>query len=370
MTPALAVHTRLQELGYSNFIWVGHKYNQAQAVETSPEYQIVTKLPHTKFIDLRTGKLVRSWRESWEDFKLFLINFTRIPWGFIKALLILIRYRPQVIISFGGYLAVPIVFWAWILRVPAVTHEQTVVAGLANKIIGRFVQKVLISWPQSAKYYPQDKVVHTGNPIRSELLHPSSSPIPVSDDLPTIYITGGNQGAVVINQAVFQALPDLLTMANVIHQTGSAPVTTTALQNLNIPREVSSRYYHQPYFTSDQVGAILHQADVMVSRAGANIMTEALLLHIPTIFIPIPWVSHNEQLLNAQAAADTGISLVLQEQELTKDTLLQAITHLIQLRQHNQSTTGSSWEQAMAAADNLVVPNATNRVVDEITSIL
>ena len=117
-------------------------------------------------------------------------------------------------------MAVPVVFWGFLLGVPVVTHEQTVVSGLANKFIALLSEKVLVSWPESLPHFPAGKVIFTGNPIRREVLRSSSRP--AAGRLPMVYITGGSLGAHAINVAVSEVLLQLVSKYKLIHQTGSS----------------------------------------------------------------------------------------------------------------------------------------------------
>lgn len=370
MTPALAVISELKKRGYHRFVWVGQKYNQIGATNVSPEYQTVARLGNIKFVDLRAGKFVRSWYQGPGQLWLALINLVRVPWGFVKALWIMIRYRPHIIVSFGGFLALPIVIVGKLFRRKVVSHEQTVVTGLANKIIGRFADKVLISWGESAEYYPPHKVILTGNPVREGITKVQTNTIHFIDNLPVIYVTGGNQGAFTINKAVFEALPQLLKVANVIHQTGESIETVTALRNLQISPDLADRYIHKPYFFEEELGEVFNKSHLIISRAGANTITEILYLGIPAILIPIPWVSRNEQYLNGQMVATTGLGAVLPQKSLSAQTLLDLTYGALQNIQQGVGFLGESLTIVKAKAQNLINPNAAARIVDTIEAVL
>ncbi len=365
MTPALAIQSRLREEGFSNFIWIGHKYNQTHATTTSPEYKTVKAMPDTRFIDLPAGKLVRSWHKSFEQLVLAVKNLLKIPYGFILAFWIILRNRPLIVASFGGYLGLPVVISAWMLRIPAITHEQTVVSGLANRMIAKFVNKIFISWPDSASYYPADKTILSGNPIRPEVFMQQSNLLNFdSYKLPTIYITCGNQGAVVINRAVLAALPDLLTRANIIHQTGSAEATKLLLEELVIPLELKPRYFQKDFFFANEVGEAFAKADFVIARAGANTVTELLALGKPALLIPIPWVTQNEQFKNAKYLEDLGIAHILPQQELTAETLLSSVDSLLSILHSEELSQSIQAAQKSYPKDaaNIIVKNMLNLV--------
>jgi UDP-N-acetylglucosamine--N-acetylmuramyl-(pentapeptide) pyrophosphoryl-undecaprenol N-acetylglucosamine transferase len=370
MTPALAVLSELQSRGYQNFVWVGHKYNQAGASDTSPEYKTVAEKLGVKFIDLRSGKLVRSWHRSPADLYLAIVNLVRIPWGFLKAGYIVLSQRPSVIASFGGYLAIPIVFWARLFGIKILMHEQTVLTGVSNSLIGKLADIICISWETSKQYYPAHKTVFTGNPLRPEIFTTNSNRFRFSNNLPVIYITPGNQGSLLINKAVWEILPQLLEVANVVHQTGSAIETVTELAKLQIPQDKPGRYLHQPYVYADEVGEIFAKADLVIARGGANTVTELLALGKLSITIPIPWVTKNEQTLNAKVLADTGLGYLLPQSELTSSKLLDLINKAIEHLTNQQGWKAQPLAQAQHTAQLLVRRNAAALITDKLEVLI
>ena len=141
-------------------VWFGHRHSLWGDPSDSAEYREVTAAG-IPFYDLWAGKFYRT---------LNPLKLIRIPYGFLQAFHYLITLKPSGIVSFGGYLAVPTVICGWLLGIPSVTHEQTVVGGWANRLIALFAQKIAVSWPESLKYYPQHKTILTGLPLRPEIL--------------------------------------------------------------------------------------------------------------------------------------------------------------------------------------------------------
>jgi len=217
LTPALAVIEEFKKYGYNNFLWIGRKKTMRKDVNLSAEFRVIQKDLNIPFKEIATGKIIKFWDVS--SFFDFLFNIIKIPIGFVQSLFVLLRCRPKVIISFGGYLAVPVVIAGWLLRIPSVTHEQTVVVGKANKIISKLSRKIFVSWKESLKYFNKSKCKVTGNPVRKEIFNIETNNYKVNEGLKTIYITGGNQGAHVINEAVIKIIETLLAKNNVIHQT-------------------------------------------------------------------------------------------------------------------------------------------------------
>jgi UDP-N-acetylglucosamine--N-acetylmuramyl-(pentapeptide) pyrophosphoryl-undecaprenol N-acetylglucosamine transferase len=370
LTPALAVHAELKKRGYSNFLWVGHKKNQSKSKSISAEYQIVTN-EGVKFINLRSGKLIRKWTR--ETFLNGLMQIIYLKLGFIKAFYIILRYRPKLIMSFGGFLAVPIVFWGKIFRVKVITHEQTIVVGLANKIISKFADKILISWEESKKFFTQKKVIFTGNPIRREIFSKKSECLTKEFDpkLPILYITGGNQGAHEINKRVFEILDKLLEDFNVIHQTGSSSVTGDYLfakefkNKLTLPKKC--RYAVRDFIDAAEIGEAFQKSNLILSRAGANTVTEILATGKLCILIPIPWASNNEQFLNANLVKSTGLGYILEQNDaLSSQQLYSVILNALSLIKSGKDWINSDLEECQKRASSLITLDAPVRVANEI----
>ncbi|TSC88343.1 MAG: iron compound ABC transporter ATP-binding protein [Microgenomates group bacterium Gr01-1014_16] len=304
-TSALEVAIALQKEDWQ-IIWFGHRHSLWGDSSDSAEYREVTAAGF-KFCNLYAGKFYR----TYNPLKLILI-----PVGFLQSLLLLLLHRPDGIVSFGGYLAVPTVISGWLLGIPSITHEQTVVAGLANKLISYFVKKIAVSWPESIRYYPKDKTIVTGLPIRPEIITASKS-----QTRNLIYITGGKNGSHVINKAVFSALPKLLKKYQVIHQTG--------FRDIKIARSIKHANYETFDYDSAKAINSIKEAAVVISRAGAHITYELGVLSKRCVLIPIPWVSHNEQLKNAQALSSQAI--ILPQNLLSPSTLVSSIKSALAL---------------------------------------
>ncbi|MCA9379478.1 UDP-N-acetylglucosamine--N-acetylmuramyl-(pentapeptide) pyrophosphoryl-undecaprenol N-acetylglucosamine transferase [Candidatus Dojkabacteria bacterium] len=370
MTPALAVISELRKRGYDNFVWVGHKHNQFGSSTESPEYRLVSE-QGIKFIDLPAGKLTRNWGS---EFKAGVINLLKVPYGFVKGFWVVLRERPALVMSFGGYIALPVAIAARLTGRRVITHEQTAVTGLTNKVLPYFANKVLISWPSSAKYYPKQKTVLTGNPIRPEILQPNSHSFHFDNDLPVLFVTGGNQGSHKINQAVFASLEKLLEICNVIHQTGNSSVTRdweeARSRKTSLPKDLQGRYIPRDFIGTGEFGEVFARADLIVARSGANTTYEILALGKRAIFIPIPWVTHNEQFMNAQIAADTGLAVILPENELSAASLYDKIRQGLYLHKEGHDYKGLEFASAVATARKLVIPDAAVQIADQIELLI
>lgn len=296
VTPALAVIDRIKERSkYTHLVFVGRKYTSEKEKHVeSFEYKEVTarKVP---FIHLSTGRLTRLL--SLRSF----LNIFQIPKGLLAAWNILKQEKPDAVLSFGGYIALPIAICAKLQKIPVFTHEQTIVPGLANKYISLFADTIFLSFPESAMYFKGKNIILSGNPIRQSVL--TGKKMNLGKE-PCIYVTGGSLGAHAVNVLIEEILSELLEKYFVIHQTGNVKEFNDyeRLAKLRdaLPQELKERYILKEHVTDDEIGGIYKTADVVVGRAGANTFFEVVALKIPTVFIPLPWSANHEQELHAQ----------------------------------------------------------------------
>ncbi len=329
-TSALPVIKRFREENPNvELIWFGHKHSLKGDKNTTLEYRDITDLG-IRFIDLPAGKFYRTYDP---------VRLLKIPLGFIVATYHLLKNRPNAILSFGGYIAVPVVISGWFLGIPSITHEQTVVVGYANKLISKFAKKILISHEESSKYFPPEKTVLSGLPLRKELFEVRSDEFGLENDLPVLYITAGKTGSHKINSVVADCLSDLLQRFNVIHQCGdysryddysNLKKTYELLLHEDKKENNQSEYPRGKYFVrkfigKDIIGEVFSKSDILLSRAGAHITAEIKAFGKAAVLVPIPWVSHNEQYLNASLLEDMGLAVILNENELSCENLLEKL---------------------------------------------
>lgn len=371
LTPALAVLDELKERDFNNIVWVGRRYAQVGDRRKSSEYKLIRK-KGIKFYDLKTGRLQRKWvgKTFWIGIKQLL----RIPLGFYQSFSIVLKEKPDIIVSFGGYLAVPVVIASKLLFKKVVTHEQTITSGLANKIIGRLANKVFISWEESRKFFPKRKTVKTGNPIRKSVLRVDTNEFNFDNDLPIIYVTGASQGSNTINWRLLEILPKLLKRTNIIHQTGSSSVTndhTKALKaKKRLPKKLKNNYVVKKHIFSSEIGEVFHKSIFIVSRSGANTVTEILALGKPAILIPIPWTSGDEQTKNARFLERVGLADVIIQDELTPELLHDRIILMLDKIEEGKNLNGVSWEAIKKSAKVKTNLDAAKLIVDELEKLL
>jgi UDP-N-acetylglucosamine--N-acetylmuramyl-(pentapeptide) pyrophosphoryl-undecaprenol N-acetylglucosamine transferase len=190
LTPAVAVIDEIirRKLPWE-IIFIGRMYAVEGSSEKAKEEEVITS-KKIRFVPFTTGRLQRA-------FSLYtIVSLVKIPFGFVQALILCTREKPDIVVSFGGYIALPVVVASYISGIPVLTHEQTRVPGLSNRIIARFARKICISFPDIRHTFPRERTVYTGLPIRKEIFETPLKPafsLPVKK-YPLIYITGGTTG--------------------------------------------------------------------------------------------------------------------------------------------------------------------------------
>ena len=264
---------------------------------------------------ISSGKLRRYF-----DLKNFSDPF-RVAKGYFEALRLMKRYKPDVVFSKGGFVAVPVVLAAKHYKIPVIIHESDMTPGLANKICIPSAAKVCCNFPETLKYLPEGKAVLTGSPIRAELLQGDRLAglqyTNLSAAKPIILVIGGSLGSVKVNGAVRSILPKLLEQFQVIHICGKGNLDESLI---GTPGYVQYEYVDSP------LKHLFAAADLIVSRAGANSICEILALRKPNVLIPLSAAaSRGDQILNANSFAKQGYSTVLEEEKVTDATLFDAI---------------------------------------------
>lgn len=260
-----------------------------------------------------------------------LKNFTdplRVLKGYGEALKLLKKYKPDVIFSKGGFVAVPVVFAAKHYHIPVIIHESDMTPGLANKLCIPSAYKVCHNFPETADQLPADKAVLSGSPIRQELFEGNKEAglrlCGFDHSRPVLLVIGGSLGAAAVNEAVREALPTLLKNYQIIHICGKGKIDKTYRQTPG---------YIQFDYVKDELRDLLAAADVVISRAGSNAICELLALHKPNVLIPLPAkASRGDQLLNAESFRKQGFSFLLEEENVTTQTLCQAVDHVYKHR--------------------------------------
>ena len=317
VTPNLALIPFLQNEGFCVH-YIGMK--------NSIEESLICACPNVTFHSVRSGKFRRYF--SWKNFS----DPFRVLAGILDARHIIQTVQPAAIFSKGGFVTVPVAFAAKQLRIPFLLHESDYTPGLANRIAIRSASKVLVTFEDTLPH-TRSKGICTGTPIRSELFaghaQRGKQYLQFFDEKPILLCMGGSQGAVAINHALREALPLLLPRFNIVHLCGAS----------NLDSACSHEGYRQFEYMQDELPDIMAAADVVVSRAGANSIFEFLAVGLPALLIPLPKSSsRGDQILNAHYFSRKGYASILEQENLTSESLAQAVQSLYANR-HQYITT-------------------------------
>ncbi len=298
------------------------------------------------FVAISAGKLRRYF--SWQNFT----DVFRIVRGVVQAYGLIGRHKPDVVFSKGGFVSFPVAFAAWLRRIPVVAHESDLTPGLANRLVMPFVATLCVSFPHTQVGNDKVRVVHTGTPLRPEILEGEPergrARLGLDHSKPLLVVTGGSLGADALNAVVRSALPALGARFNILHVCGPGKMSA-----------IEQPGYIQREYVDEGWGDILAAADVVLSRAGANALFELLALRKLHLLVPLSAkASRGDQLANAAYAEQQGFSAVLMEEALDAQALVSALQTLLAKR--------AAYEGAMSQFANL---DATQLIVDELNRL-
>lgn len=308
VTPNIALLPGLKRTGY-DIHYIGSK--------NGIEKQLIER-EGIPYHSINTGKLRRYF-----DLKNFSDAF-RVVDGFRQAYLLLGQLKPSIVFSKGGFVSCPVVWAAWLRRIPAVIHESDITPGLTNKLSMPFARTVCYTFPESEPHIPASKGVRTGMPIREGLFGGSRSNgksiCGFNNPKPNIMVIGGSQGSEKINSIVRNVLDILLKDFNICHICGKG--------NMKTELDIKHGYKQFEYINEEQPD-VFAMADLVVSRAGATVLFELLALKKPNLLIPLSKAaSRGDQILNAASFEKQGFSMVLHEEKLDEISLVNAIQNL------------------------------------------
>lgn len=291
VTPLLAVSEALYELEPgAEFLWVGTK--------DGPERESVCRYG-MEFRVISSGRLRRFWALS------NLLTPFSVLKGLFDALSLVRRWKPDIVVSAGGFVAVPVVWAAWLSRVPVHIHQMDWRPGLANRLAAPFARSVSAVFDKSKGDFSAKKITVTGNPVRREILSGDASvaraKFGLDPGLPTVLVLGGGTGAMNLNRLAADAAPEICRRAQLLHLTGKD-------KHIDLPAVLGR--YRQASFLGDDMGHAFAAADLVVTRAGMGTLTELAALGKPSIIVPIP---DSHQVENARFFADKGAALYFEE---------------------------------------------------------
>lgn len=313
VTPNIAMLPALKEEGY-DISYIG-SYNGI-------EKRLITE-QGIPYYGIASGKLRR-----YLDLKNLTDPF-RVVKGYFQAKKLMKTLKPDIVFSKGGFVSVPVVKAAHKYNIPVIIHESDMTPGLANRLSIPAASKVCCNFPETVSMIKDNKGILTGTPIRREL---SQGDRQTGLDLchftsvkPVIMVIGGSLGALHVNEAIRSILSRLLERFQIVHLCGKGKVDESFY---------STTGYFQFEYVDKELKDLFAAADIVVSRAGANAIFELLKLNKPNLLIPLPAnASRGDQILNANSFKQQGFSMVLPEEELTDDTLYNAICELYDNRQ-------------------------------------
>ncbi len=355
--PALAVAQQLQQ-----------QYN-AEILYLGSDDGLETRLVPAAGLSLKTiqaGKLQRF--VSWRTVK----GVARVPVGMAQAIGIVRAFRPDVAFTSGGYVAVPAGLAARLNNTPFLMHQQDVPPNLSNKLLAPLATRISVAFADSLRYFPAQKTVQLGNPIRQAILdvrnissQQARINLGLQPEIPLVLVTGGSQGARHLNATVCHALPELLKSCQVLHISGSNLYNETrdlSEQTLvGIENETRQRYRLEPYIDEEMPFA-LQAADLVLCRSGASVLSELAVLGKPSVLVPLPpAIGSSPQEANASMFQRKQASEVILNDLLKPEVMIERITYIL-------SQPARLGEMAQAAS-KLAKPNATQEIVETIAAL-
>lgn len=284
--------------------------------------------------------------------------------GFFQSLVHIFNYMPDVIFSKGGYVSLPVVIAGWIFRIPIIIHESDAIPAFIDKFMSYFAKKIAISFEQNKESYGAKKVFFTGNPTR-EFIREGNKKSGIKDfvldeEKPTILILGGSEGAEKINELVLNILPDLLRKYQIIHQCGigNYDKVKAVVEKMNIPN--LNDYHIFPFFKK-RIADAYAVCDLIISRAGANTVSEVMIAGKPSILIPLSESISDEQTKNAFYYSEAGAAILLSEKNMKPHLLLNVIDDIFKNR--------LKMLEVQKSARRLAQPLAAQKIADEIIKI-
>ena len=281
-----------------------------------------------KVKNILSGKIIR-----YGKWKTYLNNFIgvafKIPIGIIQSFFNIFFISPDIVLSRGGFGSIPVVIAAKLLFVPVFLHEADVVPGMANRFLNKFAKKIFISFPKT-EFFSLDKIILTGNPIRTELLtgdrETAKQIFGLKSGKPVLLIMGGSQGAQRVNDKILESLSALLDNFEVIHQTGYNNFKVVKSEALAIAGKAKESLYHPfPFLKEPELKQAYAIADLIISRSGSGGIFEIAAMGKPSILIPLPESAQNHQIMNAYTYIQGGAGVVMEENNFTSHFFLEKI---------------------------------------------
>ncbi len=277
-------------------------------------------------------------------------GWLKLPVSLAQSLTLLIKEKPALVIGVGGYVSGPVALAAKILFIPILIHEQNTIPGVTNRLLGKIVNKVAISFREGEKFFPKEKVVFTGNMIREEFSNAFEPKTPAKGKI-TVLLLGGSQGAHSINKAMMEALAFLESVKNqltFIHQTGETDETEikSCYQKKGFEAEVSAFIF--------DMAKQYQKASLVICRAGATTLAELTAMGKASVLIPFPYAAHNHQEHNAQTLVKAGAAQMILDREVNGEKLADSILYALKNPEENIERSKKSFQLGKRDATNQV----------------
>ncbi len=272
--------------------------------------------------------------------------------GFFQSLFILKEFKPSVVVSTGGYVSLPVVLAAKMLRIPVILQEQNALPGMVNKFCARFSDHNFLAFEQATQYLRGEVV---GNPVRAEIVNRVNQQkarelLNLPQDKQVVLVVGGSQGAYKINELILSCLEKVDSSVFILHITGKRDFAW-------VTKKIGGVKFknYRPVSYAENITLYLASADLVISRAGATALSEFAAVGLPMILIPFPYAAENHQFLNAKAMQETGVAILIEQKEATPQKMLGIINN-----------SEAYYAKIKKAAEMVGKPDAAQQIVDYI----
>jgi UDP-N-acetylglucosamine--N-acetylmuramyl-(pentapeptide) pyrophosphoryl-undecaprenol N-acetylglucosamine transferase len=355
--PALAVATQLKKEYRAEILYLGS--DDGLETELAP----AAGFPFTV---IKAGKLRRY--VSWQTFS----GVARVPIGMAQAVNIVRKFRPDVVFTSGGYVAVPAGLAARLNGVPLLMHQQDVPPNLSNKLLAPLATRISVAFADSLTYFPLHKTLQLGNPVRQEILdirqvspQDARRQLGLNPDIPVLLVTGGSQGARRLNQVVCQVLPELLPYCQILQISGKqlfAETQQLSEQSMANLETDTQRRYRLVAYMNEEMPAALQAAELVLCRSGAATLSELAVLGKPSILVPLPpAIGSSPQEANAAMFGRKQAAEVMRDADLKPGVLVERVKSII---------ASSTLLQTMTEVTrSFAEPDATQKIVAEVLNL-
>ncbi len=321
--------------------------------------------------DVKIYKLASSKLRRYFDLQ-NILDIPKFFWSLFQAIIKMYFLMPDVVFSKGGPGAFPVVLAARFYFIPVIIHESDAVPGLTNRISSKLAKRIAISFSSTQKYFSQKKTFLAGNPVREvffreDLLNASEAKnhVSFSDKEPLLLVLGGSQGSETINSFVLDNLGGLLQVSQIYHQVGlnNFEKFKDSLEPIfkNLEESARRRYRAVPFLDLEALKGALNAADIVISRAGSGAIFEIASFGKPSILVPLRTAANDHQKANAYEYADSGASIVIEENNFTINLLLVQIKNILEDKE--------KYRAISEAAKKFFRPDAAETIGQEIVKI-